>query len=133
MHDFRDHCYQQYSTASACNYPSDNNHKTLFGDSPIITTTKQNKVLYVNMENMDFLTPSAPQPCFQARDLHGLLKQFQKLTCWFTWARNCPLIKSISQHVVSKENSVSDQSAKNKSHEFSWFSQPEPWFQTQHH
>ena len=24
MHDFRDHCYRQFSAASVCNYPSNN-------------------------------------------------------------------------------------------------------------
>ena len=37
-------------------------------------TQKQNKVLYINMENiMDFLPPTAPQPRF--RDLHALFRQ----------------------------------------------------------
>ena len=47
------------SIASACNNPSDNNLKYAIWEQFDYYNQKQNKVLYVNMEYMDFLPPTS--------------------------------------------------------------------------
>ena len=57
------------SIASACNNPSDSITKILRLEQFNYYNQKQNEVLYVNMENMDFLPPTAPSLVF-ARETH---------------------------------------------------------------
>ena len=47
------------STASACNNPSDNITEIRYFGTVRLLRPKQNKVLYVNMECMDLLPPTA--------------------------------------------------------------------------
>ena len=48
------------STVSACNNPSDNITEIVRLEQFDYYNQKQNEVLYVNMEIMDFLPPTAP-------------------------------------------------------------------------
>ena len=52
------------STASACNNPSDNITEIRYFGTVRLLRPKQNKVLYVNMEYMDLLPPTAPSLVF---------------------------------------------------------------------
>ena len=52
------------STASACNNPSDSITEIVRLEQFDYYNQKQNEVLYVNMENMDFLPPTAPSLAF---------------------------------------------------------------------
>ena len=52
------------STASACNNPSDSITEIVRLEPFDYYNQKQNEVLYVNMENMDLLPPTAPSLVF---------------------------------------------------------------------
>ena len=52
------------STASAYNNPSDSITEIVMLEQFDYYNQKQNEVLYVNMENMDFLPPTAPSLVF---------------------------------------------------------------------
>ena len=52
------------STASACNNPSDSITEIVRLEPLDYYNQKQNEVLYVNMENMDLLPPTAPSLVF---------------------------------------------------------------------
>ena len=52
------------STASACNNPSDGVTEIARLEQFDYYNQKQNEVLYVDMENMDFLPPTAPSLVF---------------------------------------------------------------------
>ena len=56
------------STASACNNPSDNITEIRYFGTVRLLRPKQNKVLYVNMEYIDLLPPTAPSLVF-AREI----------------------------------------------------------------
>ena len=56
------------STDSACNNPSDSIAEIVRLEQFDYYNQNQNEVLYVNMENMDFLPPTAPSLVF-AREI----------------------------------------------------------------
>ena len=53
-------------TASACNNPSDSITEIVRLELFDYYNQKQNEVLYINMENMDFLPPNCPKPRFES-------------------------------------------------------------------
>ena len=55
------------TAASACNNPSDNITEIRYFWTVRLLRPKQNKVLYVNMEYMDLLPPTAPASFSRAR------------------------------------------------------------------